>query len=78
MTRARLRRTRNGHPRSVSLASEARVDQLRHVRRPVTGVLGAIGDTPLVELERLLGRSDVRVWAKLEAANPGGSASLKS
>ena len=40
----------------------------------MTGVLGAIGDTPLVELERLLGRSDVRVWAKLEAANPGGSA----
>ena len=40
----------------------------------MTGVLGAVGDTPLVELERLLGRSDVRVWAKLEAANPGGSA----
>lgn len=58
----------------MSLRSEAGVDQVRRVRRPVTGVLGAVGDTPLVELERLLGRSDVRVWAKLEAANPGGSA----
>lgn len=44
-----------------------------HTRPPVVGVLGAIGDTPLIELQRLLGRSDVRVWGKLEAANPGGS-----
>lgn len=44
------------------------------VAGPVTGVLGAIGSTPLVRLERLLGRPDVEVYAKLEAANPGGSA----
>jgi 2,3-diaminopropionate biosynthesis protein SbnA len=42
-------------------------------RNPVVGVLGAIGDTPLIELQRLLGRNDIRVWAKYEAANPGGS-----
>ena len=46
---------------------------MREPRPPVVGVLGAVGDTPLVELQRLLGRDDVRVWAKHEAANPGGS-----
>jgi 2,3-diaminopropionate biosynthesis protein SbnA len=46
---------------------------MRKPRPPVVGVLGAVGDTPLVELQRLLGRDDVRVWAKYEAANPGGS-----
>jgi cysteine synthase A len=38
------------------------------------GVLDAIGHTPLVALHRYLAGSDVRVWAKLEATNPGGSA----
>ena len=44
------------------------------VRAPVTGVLDAIGDTALIELERLGGPFGVRAWAKLEAGNPGGSA----
>jgi 2,3-diaminopropionate biosynthesis protein SbnA len=43
-------------------------------RAPVDGILAAIGDTPLVALHRYLLRPDVAVWAKLEAANPGGSA----
>jgi cysteine synthase A len=43
-------------------------------RAPVEGILGAIGDTPLVALRRVLLRPDIHVWAKLEAANPGGSA----
>jgi 2,3-diaminopropionate biosynthesis protein SbnA len=43
-------------------------------RRPAEGVLGAVGDTPLIALRRLLERRDVEVFAKLEAANPGGSA----
>jgi 2,3-diaminopropionate biosynthesis protein SbnA len=43
-------------------------------RRPVVGILHAIGDTPLVGLRRYLPRPDIEVWAKLEAANPGGSA----
>jgi cysteine synthase A len=40
----------------------------------VDGILGAIGDTPLVALRRYLSRADVHAWAKLECANPGGSA----
>jgi N-(2-amino-2-carboxyethyl)-L-glutamate synthase len=43
-------------------------------REPVVGVLGAIGDTPLIGLRQYLSRRDVAVWAKLEASNPGGSA----
>jgi len=43
-------------------------------RQPVDGILGAIGDTPLVSLHRYLLRPDVALWAKLEASNPGGSA----
>lgn len=46
----------------------------RGPREPVVGVLEAIGDTPLIALRRYLPRSDVAVWAKLEACNPGGSA----
>ncbi len=36
-------------------------------------VLGAIGNTPLVQLTCLNGNPDVRVFAKLEGNNPGGS-----
>ncbi len=42
-------------------------------RAPVSGVLGAIGDTPLVALTRLHDDPRIHVWAKLESANPGGS-----
>jgi cysteine synthase B len=38
-----------------------------------TGILGLIGSTPLVELERLSPSSSVRLYAKLEAQNPTGS-----
>lgn len=38
------------------------------------GILDAIGDTPLVALHRYLERSDLQLWGKLEAVNPGGSA----
>lgn len=37
------------------------------------GILEAIGRTPLIRLKRLFSDSDVRVWAKLESLNPGGS-----
>jgi len=38
-------------------------------------VLGAIGNTPLVELAHLNGhRPSVRVYGKLEGNDPGGSA----
>jgi cysteine synthase A len=37
------------------------------------GVLTAIGNTPLVRLERLLPDTRIELYAKLEALNPGGS-----
>jgi N-(2-amino-2-carboxyethyl)-L-glutamate synthase len=37
------------------------------------GVLSAIGNTPLVRLDRLSGDQSLLVYGKLEAANPGGS-----
>lgn len=52
----------------VSAPSSARTP-----RAPVDGVLGAIGDTPLVALHRYLDNRSIGVWAKLEASNPGGS-----
>lgn len=47
------------------------------VAAPVDGVLGAVGATPLVRLHRYLGAAGPRVWAKFEAANPGGSAKAR-
>jgi cysteine synthase A len=38
------------------------------------GILNAIGSTPLVRFDRFLDQGDVRLLAKLEYANPGGSA----
>ena len=37
------------------------------------GVLGAIGSTPIVRLERLVEPGMAEVWVKLESANPTGS-----
>lgn len=37
------------------------------------GILETIGNTPLVKLERLLGASNLQVYAKLERFNPAGS-----
>jgi cysteine synthase len=36
-------------------------------------ILGAIGNTPLVGIQRLSPAPDVRLWAKLEGQNPTGS-----
>ena len=36
-------------------------------------LLGSIGNTPLVELVKLNGNTDVKIYAKLEGNNPGGS-----
>ncbi len=41
--------------------------------RPVPDLVGAIGNTPLVDISSLTGRSDIRLLAKLEGSNPGGS-----
>jgi 2,3-diaminopropionate biosynthesis protein SbnA len=58
----------------VSVAADITSGRTGPLRAPVEGVLGAIGDTPLVRLRRYLLRTDIDVWAKLEASNPGGSA----
>src|SRR5436305_7502712 len=51
------------------------LETLQH--RPCGGRYGdivqAIGNTPLVELKRLSPKPGVRIWAKLESANPTGS-----
>ena len=39
----------------------------------MAGVLDFIGNTPLVELQRLIPNPDVKIFAKLEGNNPGGS-----
>jgi cysteine synthase A len=36
-------------------------------------ILNSIGNTPLVQIQRLSPREEVRIWAKLEMMNPGGS-----
>jgi cysteine synthase A len=36
-------------------------------------ILKLIGNTPLVKVNRLAGRGDAEVWAKMEGYNPGGS-----
>ena len=41
--------------------------------RIVDSILGTVGDTPLIELRRVLPSSGCRILCKLEAANPGGS-----
>lgn len=40
---------------------------------PFSGILSTVGNTPLVELERLLPGFEARVFAKIERFNPGGS-----
>ena len=45
---------------------------------PVGGVLKAIGQTPLIRLDRYPDRSDLQVWAKLESANPARSSKDRS
>ena len=36
-------------------------------------ILGAIGNTPIVGIQRLSPTAGVRLWAKLEGQNPTGS-----
>lgn len=41
--------------------------------RPGDSILSAVGDTPLVRLDRLLDHDRIEVYGKLESLNPGGS-----
>lgn len=43
------------------------------MHRSPTSLLDTVGDTPLVELKRLSPRPGIRLFAKLEGANPSGS-----
>lgn len=61
-------------PRVSTTALAAATAATAPPHEPRDGVLAAIGNTPLVALRRYLRRPEVEVWAKLEAANPGGSA----
>lgn len=45
----------------------------RAVFAGLKGILSAVGETPLVELERLIPGFSSRVYAKTEWFNPGGS-----
>jgi cysteine synthase A len=38
-----------------------------------TGILGAVGSTPLVPLKRVVDDAAFRLWGKVEGLNPGGS-----
>jgi cysteine synthase A len=38
-----------------------------------TGILSAIGNTPLIQLTRVIKESNLRIFAKMESLNPGGS-----
>jgi 2,3-diaminopropionate biosynthesis protein SbnA len=76
-------RDQRGIPLSTTrrrlLMASLEVDETRYaVRRPLSSVLDAVGDTPLIEFSRYLSRSDIRLFGKLEACNPGGSAKDRS
>jgi cysteine synthase A len=38
-----------------------------------TGILSAIGNTPLIQLTRVIKEPELRIFAKMESLNPGGS-----
>ena len=46
---------------------------IKTMKNDKKGVLGAIGNTPLVQLLNLNGNPGVKIFAKLEGNNPGGS-----
>lgn len=62
-----------GRTLSPSPGTAATVDGLRQIEARPGGVLSAIGATPLVRLWRFCPEERIRVFAKLEGANPAGS-----
>jgi [CysO sulfur-carrier protein]-thiocarboxylate-dependent cysteine synthase len=54
----------------TDLATDLRIEPRRRIARTV---LDAIGNTPVVELNRIRPSTDVRVLVKLEGSNPSGS-----
>jgi cysteine synthase len=62
-----LRQTKREQGRDTAPAATGRF----HVDRP--GGLSAIGNTPVVRLERITDDNSAEIWVKMEAANPTGS-----
>ena len=56
-----------------SIRATTAVSPTTRVPSPATGVLGMIGNTPTVEITGFHDNPHVRIYAKLEGANPGGS-----
>ena len=46
---------------------------MKNMEKEKLSLLGAVGNTPLVELVNLNGNPRVRIFGKLEGSNPGGS-----
>ena len=46
---------------------------MKNIKEKIASVLGAIGNTPVVELVNLNGNPGVKILGKLEGNNPGGS-----
>ena len=67
-----LSTTLDGTPHSVSGRSKLVDHQLRQPWEIHDSVLGCIGQTPIVKLQRM-GPPAVNVYVKCENANPGGS-----
>ena len=54
-------------------AQENRTDSTKLMKEKHNTILDLIGNTPLVEIRRLRPKNKVRIYAKLESCNPGGS-----
>ncbi|RZV35411.1 MAG: 2,3-diaminopropionate biosynthesis protein SbnA [Chromatiales bacterium] len=61
------------YPREFHPARRAKNDSTSDFRL-CSGILGAIGGTPLVRLEQMFENAEFECFAKLEGLNPGGSA----
>lgn len=47
--------------------------QLTNVKKPHSGIIDCVGNTPLVRLSRVFPGSKIQLYGKLEMFNPGGS-----
>lgn len=59
--------------RSLSSTRESNSDTRSHSKKKRSGVIAAIGNTPLIELKTLSKKTGCRILAKCEFLNPGGS-----
>jgi cysteine synthase B len=49
------------------------VYKMNNTKNHNSNILGIIGNTPLIQLANLNGKSAVKIFGKLEGTNPGGS-----